>query len=312
MARRAWFAIAVASLTACSQVDSSNSTAFFRRRLNTANVTEQQIQTCKNQVGIQFLDVPMANIEMEPVAVDDQNIAELNWKTTSGAVGTCRITENNEIVEFVVQDPGGSTPNLSPLPNQTGTAQGTQEQLQSCQTRVADTLNIAETDVRVTAAPPDSQGNTVVNWQTTNGGLGYCRVNSSNEVIELVVQRRDGSNTGSPTPTPTPTATASPTPTPPPGTGQGQFPPGASIDQLRSCRNYVASVYTNISVTGVEVNSATPDNQGNAIVTWRTITDASGYCRMSGTQVIDFIVDNPGSGTGGGSNEANRPIEAYW
>lgn len=307
MDRRAWFAIAVFSLTACSQVDSSNSTAFFRRRSNNVNATDQQIQTCKNQVGIQFIDVPMANIEMEPVAVDEQNIAELNWKTTSGAVGSCRITENNEIVEFVVQDPGGSTPNLSPLPNQTGTAQGTQEQLQSCQSRVADALNIAETEVRVTAAPPDSQGNTVVNWQTTNGGLGYCRVNASNEVIELVVQRRDGDN---PSPTATATATPSPTPTTSPP-GQGQFPPGASIDQLRSCRNYVASVYNNISVTGVEVNSATPDSQGNAIVTWRTITDASGYCRMSGTQVIDFIVDNPGSGTGG-TNEANRPIEAYW
>lgn len=309
MDRRAWFAIAVFSLTACSQVDSSNSTAFFRRRLNTANATEQQIQTCKNQVGIQFLDVPMANIEMEPVSVDDQEIAELNWKTTSGAVGSCRITANNEIVEFVVQDPGGSTPNLSPLPNQTGTAQGTQEQLQTCQTRVAEISTIAESDVRVTAAPPDAQGNTVVNWQTTNGGLGYCRVNQANEVIELVVQRRDGSNTGSPTPTPSPTTTPSPSPSPTSGGNQGESSPGASIDQLRSCRNYVASVYTNVSVTGVEVNSATPDARGNAIVTWRTITNASGYCRMSANQVVDFIVDNPGTN----ANEANpSPIEAYW
>ncbi|NJL22230.1 MAG: hypothetical protein HC895_17670 [Leptolyngbyaceae cyanobacterium SM1_3_5] len=99
-------------------------------------------------------------------------------------------------------------------------------------------------------------------------------------------------------------STPSPTPTPTPGGGQ------ATIDQLQTCRTFVADVFSPANAT---VFSGSPDVRGNAIVEWRTSSGASGYCRMdTASNILDFVVENPGDQINAGSNNPRPPIIGLW
>ncbi|MEP0958738.1 hypothetical protein NC995_19925 [Leptolyngbya sp. FACHB-1515] len=122
------------------------------------------------------------------------------------------------------------------------------------------------------------------NGYTLNQDSGN-QVFLSNNVQGLIL------NVGQPLNTVTSVAISSnptPTPTPSPSPGGGQ----ATIDQLQTCRTFVADVFSPANAT---VFSGSPDVAGNAIVEWRTSSGASGYCRMDNSNnIIDFIVENPG------------------
>lgn len=191
--------------------------------------------------------------------------------------------------------------------------------MQSCQTYVASrytTVPIA--GIQVTPDILDAQGNAIVNWQTNTGASGFCRVNSNSVVTQFVTENPGVSPAPRPSPTPTPApspaptpvptptitpTTPAPTPAPAPTPTPGQT--GATREQLITCQNQV-SVRLRTSVQNVRVFPGASDGQGNAIVNWLTVNNASGYCRITtGSVLVQFVVENRG-------DTAQSPIEALW
>jgi hypothetical protein len=84
--------------------------------------------------------------------------------------------------------PTATTPTPAPTPTPIG-ASATYDQLNSCKTQVGNAFRtVPLTDINVYAGSPDANGNAIVRWETRTRITGFCRVNASNNVVELIVE----------------------------------------------------------------------------------------------------------------------------
>ena len=69
--------------------------------------TTEQLQSCRNFVGIEFYPAVATVYSGQP---DVAGNAIVEWRTNNGASGYCRMNNLNNIVDFVVENPGQRAP----------------------------------------------------------------------------------------------------------------------------------------------------------------------------------------------------------
>jgi hypothetical protein len=164
---------------------------------NTATATREQLESCRNQVGQAFVQVPYSQINVTPGSADSQGNAIVNWQITNGAAGSCRVDSFNNITEFAVAvNPSPSpSPTQSPVPSPSPT----QNQLNP-QSLVGLNLDQA-------IATASNFGYSVVDTSNPD------RIYLSNNQQQIILSRDAATNTvtsvavvRAPSPSPSPTA----------------------------------------------------------------------------------------------------------
>jgi hypothetical protein len=268
-------AIALLLLTSCS-----SNTLLAKGLVATSsnNATATQLENCKTAVGERFADVSAADITVSASFPDAQGNAVIDWQTSKGATGYCRVTAANAITQFVVERDPASSP--TPSPSATSTPSPSPSPTPSPSPFSPQSLVGLDRNEAISIA----QNNGYYITDVTDANKVYL----SNNVQQLVLNIGQPFNTVSSatvsqisTPSPTPSPTSSPTPS----------PDNTTNDQLQSCRNSVGAQYPNAPYADISVNASAQDAQGNAIVNWQTRSGASGFCRVdAANNIADFVV----------------------
>ncbi len=64
----------------------------------------QAARACRDEVGRHITDLPLSDIEVDPISTDAQGNVIVTWRTPRSASGFCRVNSSNQIVEFKVEE----------------------------------------------------------------------------------------------------------------------------------------------------------------------------------------------------------------
>lgn len=76
----------------------------------------QQMRVCKYAVGTKMYSVPLSQIKVEAPSPDEQGISRIDWQTTRGVSGYCRLDSRSVIIDFKMDNNSGSTAEKEPIP----------------------------------------------------------------------------------------------------------------------------------------------------------------------------------------------------
>lgn len=64
----------------------------------------QHMRVCKYAVGTRMFHLPMSQIQVEAPSADERGNSMINWRTTKGEIGYCRIDSRGVVIEFKMEN----------------------------------------------------------------------------------------------------------------------------------------------------------------------------------------------------------------
>ncbi len=148
------------------------------------------LRACKNETGARIADLPLSEISVELSTADGDGNAVINWRTTRGSSGFCRVSRQGNILQFKVEE----------MAKPVGTGQPDSEEasyVASCRAEAASRLGIAESAIFVHVVTRDAN-ETELDWRTRRGSSGECRVDRRGRITAFDIYRHnDGTSAGS-------------------------------------------------------------------------------------------------------------------
>ncbi|UBF26659.1 SH3 domain-containing protein [Kovacikia minuta CCNUW1] len=135
------------------------------------------LDRCRQQAQA---ELPNANIQVSQGWIDMNGRFVVNWSADSGAYGTCTVDRNGWVTSFVNTYQNNNPPNNSI----------TQAALNGCSNRAANQLNIYPSNISVQQSAAYADGTFGVDWWSSNGRSGYCRVTNNGNVLSFVINDR--------------------------------------------------------------------------------------------------------------------------
>jgi len=146
------------------------------------------LRACKNEVGARIADLPLSEITVETSTADGEGNSVINWRTTRGSSGFCRVSRQGNILQFKVEE----------MARAAGTGQPDSEEsgyIAACRTEAASRLAIRESDIFVHVSTRDAE-QTELDWRTRRGARGECRVDRRGRITAFEVNRRNDGDSG--------------------------------------------------------------------------------------------------------------------
>jgi len=140
------------------------------------------LRACKNEVGARIADLPLSEISVEVATSDGEGNPVINWRTTRGSSGFCRISRQGNILQFKVEE----------MARAVGTGQTDSQEasyIAACRSEAASRLAVRETDVFVHVSTRDAE-ETELDWRIRRGARGECRVNRSGRITAFTVDQQ--------------------------------------------------------------------------------------------------------------------------
>jgi hypothetical protein len=135
------------------------------------------LNRCRQQAQA---ELPNASIQVSQGWVDMNGRYVVNWSANTGAYGTCTIDRGGWVVSFVNTYQNNNPPDTSI----------TQAALNGCTNRAARDLNVYPSNVSVQESAAYADGTFGVDWWTSNGRSGFCRVARNGNVLSFVINDR--------------------------------------------------------------------------------------------------------------------------
>ncbi len=216
---------------------------------NTPINSDTALRRCRSQAEA---ELPGTRIQVSQGWLNSDGSYVVNWSSDSRAYGTCTVDRNGWVVSFVNTDNNG--PNSS-IP---------QAALRGCENRVARELGLSLYDIEVREASAYADGTFGVDWWTTDGRSGFCRVARNGWVLAFVTNDRP-------------------------------FPRQVA---LKRCRDRARQAYPG---TRIEVYIDPRERGRNYKVLWSADSGADGYCRVDQNGYLYEFVDYSNGGGGDGN-----------
>ncbi len=132
------------------------------------------LNACRNRAA-QDLNVYPSNVNLQQSASYADGTFGVNWWTSNGRSGFCRVNQNGNVLSFIIND--------RPSPQQ--------QALDRCRRRAEQALPGSR--IQVYFGQGESYGYYRVNWWANTGENGFCRADQNGNIIEFVNnQNRNG------------------------------------------------------------------------------------------------------------------------
>lgn len=148
------------------------------------------LRACKNEVGSRIADLPLSEITVQASTPDGDGNAIINWRSTRGSLGFCRVNRQGNVTQFKVEEmarPVG--PDNEQDPVEAG-------YVTTCRAEAASRLAVRESDVFVHVSTRNSD-DTELDWRTRRGSSGACRVDRRGRLAEFEMYRNNDERSGS-------------------------------------------------------------------------------------------------------------------
>ncbi len=149
-------------------------------------------RACKNEAGARIADLPLSEISVETSTSDGDGNAIINWRTTRGSAGFCRVSRQGNILQFKVEE----------MARPVGSGQQDSEEarlIDVCRKEASSRLGIPQAAVFAHISARNSN-DTELDWRTRRGAAGECTVDRRGQITAFEINRRDredGTPTGS-------------------------------------------------------------------------------------------------------------------
>ena len=149
------------------------------------------LRACKNEAGARIADLPLSEISVEAATNDGEGNAVINWRTTRGSSGFCRVNRQGNIIQFKVEEMARSSGAGQMDAEEAGYAA-------TCRAEAANRIGARPESVFVHVATRDANETDFV-WRTRRGAAGVCSVDRRGRITQFEVHRQGeggGSGTG--------------------------------------------------------------------------------------------------------------------
>lgn len=212
--------------------------------------SDTALRRCRSQAEA---ELPNSRIQVSQGWLNADGSFVVKWSANNGAAGTCTVDRNGWVVSFVHDDDGNNPPDNTAPPSA----------LRSCKNRVARELGQSLYDIEVSSSNAYADGTFGVDWWTTDGRSGFCRVSRNGDVYSFVTNDR-----------PSPKQVA-----------------------LNRCRDRAKQAYPR---SRINVSIDPRERRRNYKVIWTADTGADGFCRVDQNGRLYEFVDNSSGGGGDG------------
>lgn len=145
------------------------------------------LRACKNEAGARIADLPLSEISVETSTSDGDGNAVINWRTTRGSSGFCRVSRQGNILQFKVEEMAKPAGPGQPDSDET-------RLMNTCRNEAASRLGIPETSVFVHVSTRDAN-ETEMDWRTRRGSTGVCTVDRRGRIASFEIYRRNEGTT---------------------------------------------------------------------------------------------------------------------
>jgi hypothetical protein len=150
-------------------------------------------RACKTEVGNRIADLPLSEIAVEFSLTDGDGNTIINWRSTRGSSGFCRVSRQGDVTQFKVEEmarPAG--PGTEPDAIESG-------YWAACRAEAASRVGVREADVTVHMATRNAE-DIELDWRTRRGSTGTCRIDRRGRITEFETYRHNdgGSAPGAP------------------------------------------------------------------------------------------------------------------
>lgn len=212
--------------------------------------SDTALRRCRSQAEA---ELPGTRIQVSQGSFNPDGSYVIEWSASSGAYGTCTVDRNGWVVSFANTYEADRPPDSSITP----------VGLRSCENRVARELGLSLYNINVREASAYRDGTFGVDWWTTTGQSGFCRVNRNGSILSFV-------------------------------TNDQPSPRQIALDR---CRDRARRAYPG---TRIEVYLDSRERSQNYKVIWSTSTGEEGYCRVDPRgKLYEFVDYSKGGGEQG-------------
>lgn len=216
---------------------------------NTPINSDTALRRCRSQAET---ELPNSRIQVSLGWLNSDGSFVVKWSASNGAAGTCTVDRNGWVVSFVNDYDGNNPPDNTAPP----------AALRGCENRVARELGQSLYDIEVRSSTAYADGTFGVDWWTTDGRSGFCRVSRNGNVYSFVINDR----------------------------------PSPSQVALRRCRDRAKQAYPR---SRIDVYIDPRERGRNYKVIWTADTGEDGFCRVDQSgRLYEFVDNSSGGGDG--------------